>query len=209
MQMLSRKPLGFAIVFLWVLTACGTPATPAPTFEPTLVLPTRVPLLLPAQLPAATGVVAAAITAVPSPSPVVATSVPPTSVPPTATVRTFATATKVTTAVAGDPRHGADLFANGAGGVAPACSTCHYTDHDEVKVGPSLMGVASRAASRVPGQDAYTYLRTSILEPNAYIVQDPSHVFGAGGQSLMYQTYAKDLTPSQIDDLLAYLLTLK
>ena len=52
------------------------------------------------------------------------------------------------------------------------------------------------------GQTAEQYLRTSNLDPKAYIVPG----FAANG---MYQDFAKVLTDRQLNDLVAYLLTLK
>ncbi len=54
------------------------------------------------------------------------------------------------------------------------------------------------------------YLHTSIIKPNAFVVpNEDQKAYSVGGQSLMYQNFAKDLTPEQIDDIVAYLLTLK
>lgn len=85
---------------------------------------------------------------------------------------------------------------------APGCITCHSLEPDVVIVGPSQAGLAIRAETRVPGQTAEEYIRNSIVNPNDYIVDG----FAEG---LMYQNYATDLTPEQIDDLVAYTLTLR
>lgn len=86
---------------------------------------------------------------------------------------------------------------------APTCKTCHVVEPDaEPVVGPSLHGIASVAGSRVPGQSAEEYLRESIVDPDAYIVE--------GYQSgIMARTYDQLLTPEQIDSLVAYMLTLE
>lgn len=81
------------------------------------------------------------------------------------------------------------------------CSTCHSLEPNVVVVGPSLAGVASRAAARVPGEDAATYLRTSIVNPSAYIVP--------GFVDAMQKNFGTTLTGDQIDDLIAFLLTLQ
>jgi len=54
----------------------------------------------------------------------------------------------------------------------------------------------------VDGQSAEEYLRTSITDPDAYL---------AGGyqEGIMYRQYEQALTEQQIDDLVAYMLTLK
>lgn len=81
------------------------------------------------------------------------------------------------------------------------CGTCHALEPDVVIVGPSLAGIASRAASRVPGQSAEAYLRESILRPADYIVP--------GFQDVMQKNFGSVLTSDQINDLIAYLLTLR
>lgn len=81
------------------------------------------------------------------------------------------------------------------------CARCHSLVEDAIIVGPSMAGVASRAAERVPGQDAHTYLMTSIMRPGDYLVE--------GYQDLMPQDLAKSLTGEEIDQVVAFLLTLQ
>jgi len=73
--------------------------------------------------------------------------------------------------------------------------------------------IGIRAATRVEGQDALTYLRRSILYPNEFLVPNskiPNKApFAIGAQSIMFQDYAKHLSTQQVDDLVAYLLTIK
>ena len=102
----------------------------------------------------------------------------------------------------GDAEVGKNLFQRPASEVAPACSSCHATDPGRRLTGPSLAGVAERAAERVPGMTAEDYLRQSILEPNAYVVEGFS-------RGVMYQKFGDVLSDEDIDDLVAYLLTLK
>jgi len=82
------------------------------------------------------------------------------------------------------------------------CSRCHATIPNSVVVGPSLAGIADRAGSRVAGVDAETYLRNSILTPDAYVVEG----YASG---VMPPDLAQDLTEEDIDALVAYLLTLR
>ncbi|GEM_PF-635076 len=140
-----------------------------------------------------------------------ATGVPPTpaltTIPPTPALTTIPLTPAPTTAAGtqaasasggqGDPKHGQQIF-TGVG----TCSTCHDVAQGIQIVGPSLKGVATRAATRKPGMSASDYLHESIVNPNAYVVQG----FVAG---VMPQNFAKTLSAKDIDDLVAYLLTLK
>lgn len=83
---------------------------------------------------------------------------------------------------------------------AQECGSCHSIADEAVIVGPSMVGVASRAAGRVNGQDARTYLYGSILNPNDYVVDDFS-------EGLMPQNFGKQLTGEELDAVVAYLLT--
>lgn len=105
----------------------------------------------------------------------------------------------------GDPVAGEQLFNQTFQIVlgAPNCQTCHVIEAGaEPVVGPNLHGIASVAGSRVPGQSAAEYLRVAIVAPNEYIVE--------GYQpGIMARTYDRLLTEEQINDLVAYMLTLE
>jgi len=101
--------------------------------------------------------------------------------------------------VAGDAAAGEKVFNEVA---APACNTCHSLEADQVLVGPSLAGIGSVAGSREAGKSAADYLRESIADPNGYVVDG----FSA---NLMPATYGGQLTEQQIEDLVAYMMTLK
>ena len=81
------------------------------------------------------------------------------------------------------------------------CAACHSTSPNTIIVGPSLAGIASKAGSRVAGQDATTYLLTAIMQPSAYLVE--------GYGNLMPATLGKTLTGEEIDAVIAYLQTLE
>jgi nitric oxide reductase subunit C len=95
----------------------------------------------------------------------------------------------------------------------PACFSCHSTTAGTVLVGPSLAGVATRAATLI-GSPSYAgtarsvpdYIRESIVNPSAYVVAGPT--FSAGGQSIM-PPLGTMLKPEEIDQLVAYLATFK
>jgi nitric oxide reductase subunit C len=80
--------------------------------------------------------------------------------------------------------------------------------------GPTLAGLATRAAEVVAspdyqGQasDARGYIRESIVSPSAHIISGA--MYSADGTSFMPTGYDKSLTDEQIDQLTAYLETLK
>jgi cytochrome c2 len=101
-----------------------------------------------------------------------------------------------------DPAAGERLYYQNAGGVNTGCRICHSLVKDQRIIGPSFYGIADRAGTRVPGMSAEEYLRQSILEPNAFVVPD----YPAGQ---MVQTFGKILTEEEIQDLIAFLMTLK
>ena len=98
----------------------------------------------------------------------------------------------------GDAERGARLFTEAVDG-APPCSTCHTLD-GTAQTGPSLDDYATVAGERVEGQSAEEYTHTSIIRPAAHVV--PGH------SNSMFNQYGRHLTPQQIADLIAYLLTL-
>ena len=99
----------------------------------------------------------------------------------------------------GDAAAGQAVYAEMA---APACSTCHSLEPGVTLVGPSLANIGAEAGTRVSGVSAADYLRQSITEPNAFVVDG----FASG---LMTDSYGTQLTEKQIKDLVAYMLTLK
>ncbi|MCA9910856.1 MAG: cytochrome c [Anaerolineae bacterium] len=105
----------------------------------------------------------------------------------------------------GDPARGEILFNTThttAAGVW-ACSQCHATDATRL-VGPGLGGLKDRAASTVVGQTAVEYTHTSIVDPQAHVVQgDPPYP-----ENMMPQDFSQILSTEEIDDLVAYVLSL-
>ncbi|WP_054492368.1 c-type cytochrome [Ardenticatena maritima] len=81
------------------------------------------------------------------------------------------------------------------------CAACHSLSPDTIIVGPSLAGIATRAAERVPGMDARTYIEQSILKPDAYIVE--------GFPNAMPNEFGKKLSGEELDALVHFLLTLQ
>ena len=81
------------------------------------------------------------------------------------------------------------------------CGSCHATAPDTVIVGPSLAGVATRAETRIPGQDARSYILNSIMRPDEFLIE--------GFENLMPNNFGRKLTGEEIDAVIAYLMTLK
>lgn len=81
--------------------------------------------------------------------------------------------------------------------ISIGCNACHSLDPDVTIVGPSMAGIAERAGTRTD-LDAVEYLKESINEPDAFLVPD----FG----NLMVVPKIK---PDQVDDLIAYIMTLE
>jgi cytochrome c551/c552 len=106
------------------------------------------------------------------------------------------------TAAGPSAAHGEELYNQVTIGPssAPGCVTCHSMEPDVVLVGPSHNGIGARAGTYVAGVSAEEYLQESIKEPDAHLVEG----FAAG---IMYQNYAAELDQSDIDDLVAFLLT--
>jgi cytochrome c2 len=108
--------------------------------------------------------------------------------------------------LAGDPLNGQKIFSGEvpiANGDVPVCASCHGVEAGGTSpLGPNLSNIGNRAARTVQGQSAQAYLHTSIVDPDAYL---------AGGfqEGIMYRGYQQALTPQQLNDLIAYMLTLK
>lgn len=191
------------------LAACGTVATPvwseqAQATEAALVAtndhlteiaPTATATLVPTEAP----------TDAPSATPVPATATPaptetaaPTDVAPTAAVEQAAASGTVT----GDPVKGKEHFETIRSEVNFACITCHYANSEQQLIGPGLLNISVRAETRVPGQSAYDYIHTSIVNPSAHVVEGFPDM-------LMPQTYKDLWTEEELNDIIAYLFTLK
>ena len=121
-----------------------------------------------------------------------ATSIPPTATVPPATV-------------AG---RGRVIFENGGTHedyrLELICTNCHSLDGSVSFVagsgtGPSMQGIAERAADRVPGLSAEEYIRQSIMDSGAIVLE--------GYLDLMPKIIPKFLSEEELDDLIAFLLT--
>jgi mono/diheme cytochrome c family protein len=81
------------------------------------------------------------------------------------------------------------------------CANCHEPNLIGQRLGPALEHIGTAAAARRPGLSAEEYIRQSILDPGAYVVP--------GYQDSMPRDLGRDLSPTDLDALVAYLLSLK
>jgi cytochrome c oxidase subunit 2 len=100
------------------------------------------------------------------------------------------------TALPADPVEAGRLIFNRYG-----CVACHSLDDAGATgtVGPELNGIGERAATRVEGMDAEGYIRQSIVEPGAYVVDG----FDDG---LMPRDFGERMTDAELNAIVNYLL---
>ncbi len=217
---MKKLLLGISIVSASLaFSACGTVATPqwsedaqstraalavtsdhlteiAPTSTP--LPPTETPTEVP---PTATAVPPTEVppTDVP-PTEVVATEVPPTEVPPT----------EAAVEASGDPENGQALFTVAhpvTDGTSWACSSCHSVTSDGIRlIGPGLWNVATHAESYGLDMTASEYIHESIVDPAAFTV--PVNAGDPNWALPMPHGFGDSLTEEEINDIVAYLLTL-
>ncbi|MBZ0299505.1 MAG: c-type cytochrome [Anaerolineae bacterium] len=196
-----------------VLAACGTIATPVfeEELQQTRVAQAATSAFETASAPTATPTITPSETPLPTATPTLApteTPVPPTNTPEPATNTPVPTeapteaAASGANAVTGDAANGQVIFNTFYQAANFACSTCHRVDSEEQLIGPGLLNISTRAEARVPGEDALTYIHQSIVDPSAYVV--PNYP-----DNLMPKNWHEILTEAEINDLIAYLYTLK
>jgi mono/diheme cytochrome c family protein len=78
------------------------------------------------------------------------------------------------------------------------CAACHILGAEN-GIAPPFAGIGQRAAARLPGLTAAQYLHQSIVDPMVYIVPD--------FPPAMATNYGTRLTPEQLGDIIAHLLT--
>lgn len=85
-----------------------------------------------------------------------------------------------------------------------ACATCHYATSEGRLIGPGLVNLAERFAEYGLEIDLNTYIHEAIVAPNAFIAPaDPIYP-----SSVMPQNYQEVFTEAEINDLIAYILSL-
>ncbi len=78
------------------------------------------------------------------------------------------------------------------------CVACHSIKPNQVIIGPSLAGLSIRAAHLVAGESAQQYIKNSIINPDAYIVEGYL-------PAVMFSHYVDELSEAEIDELVNYL----
>ena len=81
------------------------------------------------------------------------------------------------------------------------CASCHTVKQGVDLVGPSLAGIASRAATRIEGLDSRQYIHQSITKPSAHVVD--------GFVDQMPASFGDSLSVSDLEGVIAYLMTLE
>ena len=194
-----QRLIGLCLVWAILAAGCGT-------LESTVLHKVT-------EAPAATQVQEALPTVAPTDTPVPPTATPtpePTATPtppPTATAEP--TATPILSPIdrmvaARNPEKGKILFETfqDDAGSGYSCSNCHLPTSEKTNIGPGLLNIKQRAATRVEGLSAAEYIYESITNSMAYTVEG----FEA---DLMPQNWAEIYTDPQIFDIVAYLLTLE
>lgn len=192
------------LITMLVLIGHPRPIT-ASTIHQTVVpsaAPTRIVLVVPTAAPteavAPTRIVFSVPTAVPTTVPTEA----PTDVVAPTTVPAIELTAAAHAALAGDAAHGEDIFRNGLDG-APPCITCHSpttAGRGTFSIGPGLMGIHERAASRVEGETAVQYIEHSIRHPADFLVP--------GFNPVMPGIFGEHYSDQDIADLVAFLMSL-
>ncbi len=209
-----------ALIAGMAVAACGTAATPewAAEAQATQVAMAATNDHLTAIAPTAT------FTSTPTDTPIPPTATPTdTPVPPTATPAPTDTPVPPTPApteevaagggdlagrvAAADPANGQVIF-NTPHDTASGtwmCAQCHSVTPDDARIiGPGLWNVSTRSQTYDLNETPIEYIHNSIVDPSAFLAPgDP-----AFPDNLMPHDFLDVLGESQIDDLIAYLMTL-
>jgi mono/diheme cytochrome c family protein len=128
--------------------------------------------------------------------------IPFANIPVTAADGVTGTATTTTEGGEVAMRDPAAIFANPPAGIG--CEACHNLTLPEDAnnrgiIGPNLGNLADHAGTRVPGEDAYTYVHNSIVNPSAFTVPGyPAGVMPPGLETRM--------SAEELDALINWLL---
>ncbi len=101
-----------------------------------------------------------------------------------------------------NPARGEELFRLYVPEARYACISCHLQDSAQSLLGPGLRNIGVSAAKCDPEQSLEDYLRESLLDPDVWLVPG----FAA---EVMPSVYAELWNEREIEDLVAWLLTLR
>lgn len=92
--------------------------------------------------------------------------------------------------------------------LSPRCTACHRISKkgNANGPGPNLNGLKDRADSRIPGLNAREYIKQSIINPSAYIVQDCPK---GPCVDVMAKNYHDDIGDDELEQLVNFLLSLE
>ncbi len=211
-----RKLVLFSLLTVAVLiSACGVVVTPAGDEQPTEVgaVPTQAELI---RLGNTEGEVDVTQPPTATPVPPTATPEPPTATPIPTEAPTTAAVEPTTAPVDApppadddplavlialyDPAEGEALF-NLQTQTGYACASCHLVNSETQLIGPGLLNISTRGATRIEGMGAASYVHDSIINPSHFVVQGYPDM-------LMPQTYATVFTEDEIYAIVAYVMTL-
>ena len=102
----------------------------------------------------------------------------------------------------GNVERGQEIFETGAGLTTQICANCHSLDGSILKEdhpAPSLQGIAELAGERVSELSSVEYIKQSIVDPSAYVVD--------GYSVTMDPSYAYLFSEEDLNDLVAFMLT--
>ena len=187
------------IILAMLMAGCGTLATPVmheATATPITVdkiVPETTPTVPPTETPLPP-------TDTPIPEPTAIPTAVPTATPEPTVVPVLSPIDRLVSVR--DIENGAILFELFQDAANYSCSNCHLPNSEKTNLGPGLLNVKHRALTRVEGKSAAEYIYESIIDPQAYLVEefDPE---------LMPRNWAEIYSDLEIFDIVAYLMTLE
>lgn len=107
-------------------------------------------------------------------------------------------------AIGGGAAYGQVLFFTMQPKAGFACATCHYPDSNNRLIGPGLRNLRERVTEYGLDESVESYLLRAILDPEDFITPaDPPFA-----SNLMPKNYGEIFSDAELNDLIAYLLTL-
>ncbi len=198
-----RALVGLCFILVMLMVGCGSleatvlhratdaPAAAADAAQEEAAMPTDAPSATP--IPP---------TATPIPPPTATATPPPTATPAPTETPVLSPIDRMV--AVRNPEKGKVLFETFQenAGSGYSCSNCHLPTSEKTNIGPGLLNIKQRAATRIEGLTAAEYIYESIIDSMAYTVEGFE-------VDLMPQNWAEIYTDLEIFDIVAYLLTLE